>query len=75
MSDEQDKNSSDTTFINANRRGFLQGAAVASGVAVTGVAIAADPINERPVEPTTPVGNKGYELTDYVKKYYQRARS
>ena len=75
MSDEQDKNSNETTFINANRRGFLQGAAVASGVAATGIAISAEPTTELPVEPTTPIGNKGYEATEYVKKYYQRARS
>ena len=74
MSDEQDKKSNEARFINANRRGFLQGAAVASGVAATGVASAANPTSELPVEPETPVGNKGYEPTEYVKKYYQRAR-
>ena len=76
MSDEQDKNSNETTFINANRRGFLQGAAVAGGVAATGVAIAAGATDELPVEQTEELaGNKGYEPNEYVKKYYQRARS
>ena len=64
------------TFINANRRGFLQGAAVASGAAATGMAAAAvassDATVDSDVEVTTEA--KGYQLTDHIRKYYKRAR-
>lgn len=74
MSDTQDEKQSKPAFINANRRGFLQGAAVAGGVAASGVATAGS--TDIPADqPATVVGSKGYELNDYVKKYYKRARS
>ena len=73
MSDTPEKTG--PAFINANRRGFLQGAAVASGAAATGVATAVASSETTPdsvvVESTEA---KGYQLTDHIKKYYKRAR-
>lgn len=62
------------TFINAKRRGFLQGAAVAGGAAVSGAAISHEvlEVNEAPVVKTHK--HKGYERTEHVNKYYSRAR-
>lgn len=74
MSDKHDKKTDQPAYINANRRGFLQGAAVASGVAATGIAVAAETIDEPSVESVAPVNGKGYERTEHVNKYYQRAR-
>ena len=75
MSEKQDNTKSKPAFINANRRGFLQGAAVAGGVAATGVAVAADSIDSQTDQPAIVADGQGYELNDYVKKYYKRARS
>ncbi len=62
-------------FINAKRRGFMQGAAVASGAVASGAAVAASEITEIAPETTQPITkNKGYEVTDHIKKYYARAR-
>lgn len=74
MTDRDDDTPAKPTFINANRRGFLQGAAVASTVAATGVAVAENATEQLAVEPVQTTQGKGYELTDHVKKYYQRAR-
>ena len=63
------------SFINAKRRGFLQGAAVASGAVASGAAVSAGEIAEIAPEITQPENkNKGYEVTDHIKKYYARAR-
>lgn len=77
MSDtpENSKANTDPAFINANRRGFLQGAAVASGAAATGVATAVastDTVLDNATDMTAE--SKGYELTDHIRKYYKRAR-
>ena len=63
-------------FINANRRGFLQGAAVASGAAATGVATVVTASGDTTLDSVAdvPTKGKGYELTDHIKKYYKRAR-
>jgi type III secretion system FlhB-like substrate exporter len=61
-------------FINAGRRGFMQGAAVAGGVAASGVAQSAETIIEPAQDAPAPSKSKGYQLTDHVRKYYQRAR-
>ena len=76
MNDKPDDKTETPKFINAKRRGFLQGAAVATGAAAGGVAVAASSIAEDDSQPAIePVAdNKGYELTDHVKKYYRRAR-
>jgi len=75
MSEKQDKDTTQPAFINADRRGFLQGAAVAGGVAATGVAVA-ETIDAPAAEPqpASEGSGKGYKLTEHVKKYYQRAR-
>ncbi len=63
-------------FIDAKRRGFLQGAAIAGGAATTAVDTAGDSLEAAAaatdVQNTT--DSKGYELTDHVKKYYEKAR-
>lgn len=61
-------------FINAGRRGFLQGAAVAGGAAASGVAQSGDsPVDTAPVASESSKA-EGYRLTDHVRKYYKRAR-
>lgn len=68
-------NKKQPSFIDAKRRGFLQGAAVASGAVASGAAVAASEITEVVPEIVQPeTKNKGYEVTDHVKKYYARAR-
>ena len=63
------------SFINAKRRGFLQGAAVASGAVATGSAVSAE-VLEPAAEVIQPVkGHKGYEENEYRKRYYARARN
>ncbi|MFK7860120.1 MAG: twin-arginine translocation signal domain-containing protein [Granulosicoccus sp.] len=74
MSQKKEGESSKPTFIDANRRGFLQGAAIASGVAATGVASATDALEAPTDRVEASAQGKGYELTDHVKKYYKRAR-
>jgi len=64
-------------FINAKRRGFLQGAAVASGAVASGAATAA--VNAGDAVELVDVadnasGKKGYERTEHVSRYYSRAR-
>lgn len=61
-------------FINAKRRGFLQSAALAGGVAATAGVSAADlPQQETPVaEPASEPG--GYKRSAHVERYYARAR-
>lgn len=71
---EKHNHSDKPTFINADRRGFLQGVAVAGGAAAAGVAVASNAVQE-PVDSGQLSSNgKGYEVTDHVKKYYERAR-
>lgn len=64
-------------YINAKRRGFLQGATVAGGAVVGGVATGVEssgfPVAEAaPIQPEKE--HKGYEENDYVRRYYARAR-
>lgn len=61
-------------FINAKRRGFLQGSVVAGGVVATGVVDAAVDVSVETLEPVKPEGHAGYKLTDKVKRYYDKAR-
>ncbi len=65
-------------FINAKRRGFLQGAAVASGAVASGAASAASNVTDAVETIDTAAGNasgkKGYERTEHVSRYYSRAR-
>jgi len=75
MSDKPNDKQTQPAFINANRRGFLQGAAVAGGAVATGVATAADAVELPSEGPAALQSGKGYELNDYVRNYYKRARS
>jgi hypothetical protein len=63
-------------FINAKRRGFLQGAAVAGAAVAGGAAIGSDALTD--AVPAQGSGElkvqKGYTRTEHVQKYYQRAR-
>lgn len=69
------KDKNQPSFINAKRRGFLQGAAVASGAVASGTVVAATDVTEATPEIVETVSkNKGYEVTEHVKKYYARAR-
>ncbi len=65
-------------FINAKRRGFLQGAVVAGGAATAGAALSgealADGIDNVEIDEGQPTGKKGYERTEHVSRYYSRAR-
>ena len=62
-------------FINAKRRGFLQGAAVAGGTAASGVAVSSE-VFEVEADAVQPVkAHKGYERNEYIKRYYERARN
>lgn len=61
-------------FIDAKRRGFMQGATVASAAAVAGVAsTAANAIEIEPVAETKKNGDR-YQESDYVRAYYRNAR-
>lgn len=63
-----------TKYINAKRRGFLQGSVVAGGVVATGAAEAVTSDAVETVQPAKAEGHAGYKLTDKVRRYYQRAR-
>jgi len=64
-----------TRFIDAKRRGFLKGAAVASTAAATGTAAASTTLDAELVPaPESTTESKGYRLTDHVRTYYDRAR-
>jgi len=66
-----------TKYIDAKRRGFMQGSVVAGGAVATGAVNAAvndaGDLNED-VTPAKNAGHAGYRLTDKVRRYYQRAR-
>jgi len=66
-----------TNYIDAKRRGFMQGSVVAGGAVVTGAVNAAVDEPAKPIESAAPAktaGHAGYRLTDKVRRYYQRAR-
>ncbi len=66
-----------TKYIDAKRRGFIQGSVVAGGAVATGAVEAAvdsgDDLAEG-VDKSKTAGHAGYRLTDKVRRYYQRAR-
>lgn len=74
MTDKQEDEKQKTAFINAKRRGFLQGAAVASGAVATGAAVAATDAADSVEIAEAQVKASGYQVTDHIKKYYKRAR-
>ena len=65
-------------FIDAKRRGFLQGAVVAGGAATAGAAISGEALagaNDKvEIDGDQSTGKKGYERTEHVSRYYSRAR-
>ena len=62
-------------FIDARRRGFLQGAVLAGGAAAGGAALAHHDAAHDAVETIAeaPVSS-GYRETDHVREYYAKAR-
>jgi len=74
MSDSTKDTKKETKYINAKRRGFLQGSAVAGGAIATGAVNASTTEIVESVEPAKPTGHAGYRVTDKVRRYYQRAR-
>ena len=79
MSDKSDPKSiaaKGPRFIDAKRRGFLQGAVVAGGAAASGASLAHHE-GDHAAEPEViakPVST-GYRETDHVRDYYAAARS
>lgn len=71
MADESGKR---IKFIDAKRRGFLQGAVLATGAAAGGGALAAEPL-EAPAPAAEPKPHAGYRETDHVRAYYAAARN
>jgi nitrous oxide reductase len=64
-----------TKFINARRRGFLKGAAVAGSAAATGAAIADESVDSSAdTSALSTTASKGYHETDLVREYYKKAR-
>ena len=64
-----------TKYIDAKRRGFMQGSVVAGGAVATGAVDAAVSAPEEVIVEVKPgEGHAGYKLTDKVRRYYQRAR-
>ena len=69
-----DKTGGTTRFIDAKRRGFLQGAALATGAAASGATLAAaTPVETAPETAEAP-RSAGYRVTDHVREYYAKAR-
>jgi hypothetical protein len=63
-----------TKFINAKRRGFLQGTVVAGGAVAAGVATAKPAVIDATPAPVKAHKSAGYRLTDQVRMYYAKAR-
>lgn len=82
MADKQDKASTRpdaarpnaARFIDAKRRGFLQGATLAAGAAASGGTLAAAPVPEPVSEAAGKPLSGGYRETDHVREYYAKAR-
>ena len=72
MADESGKR---TKYIDAKRRGFLQGAAIATGAAAGGGALAFEPVEETLAAAAEPKAQAGYRETDHVRAYYAAARN
>lgn len=72
------KSKKPTKFIDAKRRGFMQGAAVAgvtAGVATAaGAASTSAQADNLPEIDVTPKSTDRYAKNDYVKAYYRNAR-
>lgn len=68
------KDKKDKKFINAKRRGFMQGAAVAGAATVTGVATTTAQAAELDDVVVKPESGDRYKDSDYVRAYYRSAR-
>ncbi len=63
-----------TKFINAKRRGFLQGSVAAGAAAATGAASAESLVPQEDLTVEGPKGHAGYQETEKVRRYYKSAR-
>lgn len=63
-----------TKFIDAKRRGFMQGAAVAGVATAAGAASTSVQASDLPEIDATPKSTDRYAENDYVKAYYRNAR-
>jgi len=64
-----------TRFIDARRRGFLQGAVIAGGAAASGAALAHhDGTGEHAEAIDAAAAPAGYRESDHVREYYAKAR-
>ena len=70
-----DESGQRTKYIDAKRRGFLQGAVLATGAAAGGGALAAGGSGEALVPTAEPKAQSGYRETDHVRAYYAAARN
>ncbi len=61
-------------YINAKRRGFLQGAAVAGGAVASGAAVSGESLDNTIDSEVPDQPQQGYRKSDHVKRYYARAR-
>jgi len=61
-------------FIDAKRRGFMQGAAVAGVATAAGAASSTAQADSQPEIELKPKSTDRYAETDYVKAYYRNAR-
>ena len=68
------KDNKDKKFINAKRRGFMQGAAVAGAATVTGAATTTAQATELTDAVVKPESGDRYKDSDYVRTYYRNAR-
>ena len=68
------KDNKDTKFIDAKRRGFMQGAAVAGAATVTGAAATTAQAADLSDAVVKPESGDRYKDSDYVRAYYRNAR-
>ena len=68
------KDTKSPKFIDAKRRGFMQGASVAGVAAATGVVSSTASATDVAPLPETGKDNVRYKESDYVRAYYRNAR-
>jgi len=68
------KETKDKKFIDAKRRGFMQGAAVAGAATVTGVAATTAQATELTDAIVKPESGDRYKDSEYARTYYRNAR-
>jgi len=62
------------SFIDAKRRGFLQGAVLAGGAAASGASLAGGVSDTAVESDIVKPATSGYRETDHVRDYYAAAR-